>query len=54
MNIARVILQRVLEALEALLQRREVEPVRLVLVLEPRGAEPEHGAAAGDDVDRRS
>ena len=45
--------QRVLEALEALLQRREVEPVRLVLLLEPGRADAEHGTAAGDDVDRR-
>ena len=46
-------LQRVLEPLEAFLERREVEPVREVLVLEPGGADAEPGAAAGDDVERR-
>ena len=34
--------QRVLEVLEALLERREADAVGVVLRLEPGGAEPEH------------
>jgi hypothetical protein len=44
--------QRVLEALEALAQGRELEAVRTMLVLEPRGADAEPRAPAGDDVER--
>ena len=45
--------ERVLEQLEAHLQRREVEAVGAVLALEPGGAERVDRAAAGEDVQRR-
>ena len=46
-------LERVLQAGEALGERREVPAVQPVLALEPGGAESAHGAPAGDDVERR-
>ena len=45
--------QVVLEALEALLERRERVAVGVVLGLEPAGADAVERAAAGDDVERR-
>ena len=44
--------QRLLEPLEALLQRRERHAEARVLLLEPGGADAEVGAAAGQHVER--
>src|SRR5664279_4526294 len=46
-------LQRLLQTLEALLERRELEPVGGVFVLEPARADPVPRAAAGNHVERR-
>src|SRR4029450_12011399 len=45
-------LQRLLQPVEALAQRREPEAVAGVLGLEPAGADAEHRAAARDHVER--
>ena len=44
-------LDALLEAVDALLRRGQVEAVGVVLVDLPAGADAEHGAAAGDVVD---
>jgi len=46
-------LEGLFEAFEALLQRREVEAVRAMLVLEPGRAERVDRAATRDHVERR-
>ena len=46
-------LERLLEHLEPLAQRREGEAESAALALVPGGADPEPGAAAGQDVERR-
>ena len=46
-------LERLLEHLEPLAERREREPEAPRLVLVPGRADPEPGAAAGQDVERR-
>ena len=45
--------QRLVQPLEPVGERAELEPELLVLQLEPAGADPEHGPAAADDVERR-
>ena len=50
-NIPRQISRASIEELVAHLQRRELEAERLVLELEPRGADAEHRPPAGDHVE---
>ena len=45
-------LQRLLQLLEAVGERAELDAERLVLELEPAGADAELGPPAGDDVER--